>query len=560
MTSVPVLDLEISMDISQPILIHNLELFGVAILVTLIITFFLGRQIHGIIGFVLRIFSLAEKPELQDARARVEKRLRLVITLAAAAFIILLLAGIFAATWWQVDLLLLVRDWGARVFLGDVSATLYSGLKILGIALGILLGYALVRVLIASLLRSITDMPALEPHRSALRLLEIRFFALIKSAAIFATLLVYSASAGAPSYIHEPLLTITYLVLGVVAARAFALLCTVGVDIGGQLVRALSSLSSPIGYLGRFERLDQLVVLTKRTLEYLIFLGVATWISSKLQSGTFLEEFGLSLIRVLALVYVGRALVEVGNLVLRDLLTGVNPERSAREQQQQRTLLPIVQSAFRYAIYFLLLVMGLSELGVETGPLIAGAGLGGVALGLGAQAFIGDIVSGFFIFLEGIVLVGDRIQVGEVIGITEEIGIRTIKIRHENGVLHTIPNGEVRSVANHANRYVNAVVDFTIPYDQDIPKIMAGVKEHIEEFRTRYPDIIGETEIVVEDLGENGALIETLTKVKPGRDEDASEAIRAEILAALKGFGVTPQGFHRLRVDPKHLPALARVD
>lgn len=545
------------MDISQPVLLHNVGLFGAATLVTLLIAFILGRQVHGVLGFVLRSFSRADKPELTEARARVERSLRRVITLAAAVFIILLLAGALLATWWGKDLLLLVLQWGEEVFLADVSATLTSGLKILGIAGAILLGYALTRALIASLLRSITAISALEPHRSALGLLEQRLLSLIRSAALFTALVVYSSFAGAPPYIHEPILTLTYLVLGVVGARAFALLCAIGVDIGGQLVRALGDLNSPLGYVARFERLDQVVRLTKRTLEYLIFLGAATWISSKLQPGTFLEDLGLRLIRVLALVYVGRVLVEVVNLLLREFLLSGADHRSTGEEQQRRTLLPILQSALRYAIYFLLLVSGLGELGVETAPLIAGAGLTGLALGLGAQAFFSDIVSGFFIFLEGIILVGDRVQVGEVIGVVEEIGIRAIKIRSENGVLHTIPNGEVRSVANHAARYVNAVVEFTIPYDQDVPTIMAAVKDHIEESRPRYPDIIGETEIVVEDLVASGALIQTLTRVKPGRDEDASEAIRAEILAALTRLGVTPQGFHILRFDPRHPPALA---
>jgi len=189
--------------------------------------------------------------------------------------------------------------------------------------------------------------------------------------------------------------------------------------------------------------------LTKRTLEYLIFLGAAT----------FLEDLGLRLIRVLALVYICRILVEVVNLFLRELLLAGAGLRSTAEEQQRRTLLPLAQSVPRYAIYFLLRVMGPGEFGVETAPLIAGAGLTGLALGLGAQAFFSDIVSGLFIFLEGIVLVGDRVQIGEVIGVVEEIGSLAIKIRRENGVLHTIPNGEVRSVANHAARYVNAVVE-----------------------------------------------------------------------------------------------------
>src|SRR5690606_8638321 len=108
------------------------------------------------------------------------------------------------------------------------------------------------------------------------------------------------------------------------------------------------------------------------------------------------------------LVYVARVLVAVVELLLRELLLS---ERSEAESQQRMTLLPVARSVLRYAVYFCVAVMGLQELGVDSSPILAGAGLLGLAVGLGAQTLVGDLVSGFFILFEGMFLVGDRIRI-----------------------------------------------------------------------------------------------------------------------------------------------------
>jgi small-conductance mechanosensitive channel len=185
-------------------------------------------------------------------------------------------------------------------------------------------------------------------------------------------------------------------------------------------------------------------------------------------------------------------------------------------------------------------IMALEELGVETAPILAGAGILGLAVGLGAQTLVGDVVSGFFILFEGMFLVDDRVRVGDVVGNVEEIGVRVLKVRDEFGVLHCIPNGEVRSVANHARGYVNAVVDFSLPYDEDIPGVLDNLRAALPELREEHTDILADPEFAVQELLERAVLIRALVRVKPGRDDAVAEVIRTAVLTVLTSVGVTP--------------------
>jgi len=229
--------------------------------------------------------------------------------------------------------------------------------------------------------------------------------------------------------------------------------------------------------------------------------------------------------------------------------------RTLAENQQRLTLVPVANSVLRYAVYFCMIIMALQEVGVDTSPILAGAGLLGLAVGLGAQTLVGDIVAGFFILFEGVFLVGDRIRVGEAVGTVEEIGIRLLKIRDEYGVLHCIPNGEVRLVANHARDYVNAVVEFSLPYDEDIPTILVHLRAQLSEKRSMHPDILSDTDFSIQGLLDTGALIRSLTRVKPSCDDSVGDVIRVELFNLLTALGVTPSACYVIKnkdAKPRH--------
>jgi small conductance mechanosensitive channel len=216
--------------------------------------------------------------------------------------------------------------------------------------------------------------------------------------------------------------------------------------------------------------------------------------------------------------------------------------------QQRQTLVPVAVSLLRYGVYFTAVVMGVQEAGIDTTPLLAGAGIFGVVLGLGAQAFVGDIVGGFFILFESLFLVGDLVEVAGIRGRVEEIGVRITKIRDDAGVLHAIPNGEVRKISSHSKGYVFAVVDVRVPYGEDIAKVRSLLGEAGEAVIAGERGASGPPETKVQELSETSVVVRVSVRVAPGRNEDASDDLRQRALDKLVAAGVAAPSARRVVV------------
>src|SRR5262249_36363405 len=150
-----------------------------------------------------------------------------------------------------------------------------------------------------------------------------------------------------------------------------------------------------------------------------------------------------------------RVVIELLFVLINEAFGMYDEERSA-ENQKGQTLVPLLQSVCQYALYFGSAVIMLGVLHIETGPILAGAGILGLAAGLGAQSLITDVVSGFFILFENQYLVGDYVKIGDSAGRVEAVGIRNTQVRDDQGRLHIIPNGQIKGVINYSKGYVNA--------------------------------------------------------------------------------------------------------
>ncbi len=169
---------------------------------------------------------------------------------------------------------------------------------------------------------------------------------------------------------------------------------------------------------------------------------------------------------------------EIINSLVERFLSGVDArgrpvERSAR----MRTLMPLL----RYALQILVVVVAgiaiLSTLGVDITPLLAGAGIIGLAIGFGAQALVKDVITGLFILIEDTVSVGDIVTVGDHGGVVEGITIRTLRLRDLGGHVHTIPFGEISSMVNMTKEYAQVVIDLGVDYETDLRRTMSIMKE-----------------------------------------------------------------------------------
>ena len=160
-----------------------------------------------------------------------------------------------------------------------------------------------------------------------------------------------------------------------------------------------------------------------------------------------------------------------------------------------------------YVLYFFLVYCLLSILGVPVSSLLAGAGLAGVALGLGAQGFLSDVVNGFFILLENQFEVGDAVEVGAVTGLVSTVGIRTTQIRGFDGTLHFIPNRNITIVSNKSRGNMRAQIDIPVYPSTDINKVTSIIQEVNRENIENYPQICGAPNIIGLSTTPSGQLV-----------------------------------------------------
>jgi small-conductance mechanosensitive channel len=149
----------------------------------------------------------------------------------------------------------------------------------------------------------------------------------------------------------------------------------------------------------------------------------------------------------------------------------------ARRQARLRTLLPILRNILLIVLVTMAALMGLSALGVEIGPLIAGAGVVGVAIGFGAQTLVKDIISGMFFLLDDAFRVGEYVQSGSYKGTVESFSLRSVKLRHHRGPLYTVPFGELGAIENMSRDWVIDKVTVSVTYDTDLDRAKKIIKQ-----------------------------------------------------------------------------------
>ena len=163
---------------------------------------------------------------------------------------------------------------------------------------------------------------------------------------------------------------------------------------------------------------------------------------------------------------------------------------------RKKTIEHLLHNCMHYILYFFLVYGLLSILGVPVSSLLAGAGLAGVALGLGAQGFLSDVVNGFFILLEDQFEVGDSVEVGAITGLVSTMGIRTTQIRGFDGTLHFIPNRNITIVSNKSRGDMRAQIDIPVYTSTDISKVTSIIQQVNKDNIENYPEIIGSPNII----------------------------------------------------------------
>lgn len=192
----------------------------------------------------------------------------------------------------------------------------------------------------------------------------------------------------------------------------------------------------------------------------------------------------------------------------------------ALRQARLRTLLPMLRMAAFIILAVVAVLMALSSLGVEIGPLIAGAGIFGVAIGFGSQTLVKDIISGIFYLLDDAFRVGEYIQSGSYKGTVESLGFRSVKLRHHRGPIFTVPYGQLGAVENMSRDWVIDKMTINVPYDTDLgmaKKIIKQVGKELTQDPELAPNIIETLKMQgVEQFGEFAMQLRMKMMTRPG--------------------------------------------
>ena len=218
----------------------------------------------------------------------------------------------------------------------------------------------------------------------------------------------------------------------------------------------------------------------------------------------------------------------------------IKPEQVAKdpeaEKKREDTLIRIFNSTVSVLIWAVAFMMVLSEFGIDAGPLIAGAGIMGVAVGFGAQYMVRDFLAGLFIMLENQYRVGDVIKVAGIGGKVEDITLRKTVLRDIDGVVHHVPNGEIKVASNKSQEFSRVHLKIGVAYKEDIDRVSAVLNqvcaelakdEQWKEKITKAPEVVG-----VDDLADSAVIIKILGDTLPLEQWGVGRELRKRIKIA----------------------------
>ena len=216
------------------------------------------------------------------------------------------------------------------------------------------------------------------------------------------------------------------------------------------------------------------------------------------RAGAFLTDLPLITTRLLMAaltIFLGVIAIRVGRKLISRFVHA-RGKKSMKTVQQVSTINSVVISIFNYIMYFAVIMITLSILGVNVTSLLAVAGVGGIAISFGAQTLVKDIISGMFIWLEGSITVGDVVTINGLSGAVENIAIRTTIVRDYNGNMYVIPNGDIRTITNMSRNFRRAIVDVRCPYEADMGQVVEILRDEMEVAGREIEGLTGAPEVM----------------------------------------------------------------
>ena len=247
----------------------------------------------------------------------------------------------------------------------------------------------------------------------------------------------------------------------------------------------------------------------------------------------WLRTSGLRLLLIAAAsILLVRLLSSLVDRILHLMANGSGATISEAEKRA-RTMASLLRTVGTAFIIVVAVLMALREIGLDITPLLAGAGVAGLAIGFGAQSLIKDVIAGFFILMEDQFRVGDVIQAAGVSGQVERMSLRTTIVRDLQGTVHFIPNGEIKVASNLTKEWSRAVLEVGIDYQEDLDRtlhVLAEVGRELAADASFGPMVLEPPQVLgVESLGESQVTLRLLLKTLPSKQWDVARELRRRI-------------------------------
>ena len=269
-------------------------------------------------------------------------------------------------------------------------------------------------------------------------------------------------------------------------------------------------------------------------------------------------------LRIIALFLLAFVIVRVITIVISraemDLSMGTGLDALERRKRAQ-TISSLARRVLTGLIWATTILIVLRELDVDITPVLAGAGILGLAVGFGAQTLVRDIISGFFLIIEDQVRVGDVAIVNGTGGLVEQINLRTIVLRDMEGVVHTFPNGEIKTLANRTKDFAYYVIELGFEYGEDVERVVSVVKEAgaaVIADPQFAPSILEPVEVLgVDDFRDSAVILKVRIKTIPLKQWEVGRELRRRIKQLMDRDGIRipfPQLQVHLASNPENTP------
>lgn len=359
----------------------------------------------------------------------------------------------------------------------------------------------------------------------------------VSLALAYALLVMVSAELRMPAAAEWLITTIIYVLLVASVGRTLVYLAHY---LSERQLRRSEQKSQGTRLEEYYAALRRVLPVGQRSMEAIIYVSAATLIVRRFETLESFAPYGPLLIRIISLFFAASVVVELSRILIARLLPRAAADTTEDAGRRRQTFVSIIQGLIKYAIYFCVSMMVLSDIGVDPTPILAGAGIVGLTVGLGAQKIVQDMVNGLFLLFEDQILQGDYVRVDDTEGVVEQLSLRITRIRDRYGRLHLLRNGEIQNVINYSRGWTLAVVDMSVAYESDLARALEVMQEVTAELPEQLPDAVTSPPEIkgIEAIDESCLRVRIETRVAPGRHFEVKRALHRLLVDGFNANGL----------------------